>query len=142
VQFFLGMTRSLTSSCEKRNEYMKNWLTDLSNDLETELSNRQAAEDLLCACRILTNAMNHCFAKRKPLHSNELPYSAEIVEIVCKISLRLVETPFPDLGRNLFLEILKFDFSLIPQPSKTSQSIFPTIGRGIAVFGLQSLESM
>jgi hypothetical protein len=121
---------------------MKNWLTNLSSDLDRELSNRQAAEDLLHACRIVTNAMNRFFERRMSHYSNELPYSAEIVESVCKVCLRLVETPFPDLGRNLFLEILKFDFSLIPQPTNTSQSIFPTLGRGIAVFGLQSLESM
>jgi hypothetical protein len=142
VPFFLGMERNLTIPRRERMENMKNWLMDLSNDLDKDSSNRMATEDLVHACRIITSTVKQFFSKPLPLYSYDIPDSAGIVEVLCKTSLRLAETSFLDTAQTLFLEILAFDFSQMPQTSNSSSSVFPIFGRGIAVFGLQSSEPM
>jgi hypothetical protein len=142
VPFFLGTKRNLTISRGERMENMKNWLMDLSNDLDKDSSNRMAAEDLVHACRIVTSTVKQLFGKPLPLYSYDMPDPAGIVELLCKISLRLAETSFLDTAQTLFLDILAFDFSQMPQTSNSSSSVFPTFGRGIAVFGLESSEPM
>lgn len=111
---------------------MKNWLQDLSKDLDDLPSNEHARNDFFKACHIVINDIKHYYEQSQPGYRSQVPWSVEILELVCINAWQW--------GVSLFLELLDLDISKMSTPYLISPSILPSLGTAIAMFGLGSLE--
>lgn len=129
---------------ENRNQDMLVCINDINSELDSNPLDEGGLEDLVQVSRIVIGRMKEFFGEKPSIYSCDVPYSVQVLSSVCSGTLALgrsVGQPsLLETGRKLFLEILEFDFSKM-HPVKSSPSIFPVLGSGIAVLGLESLES-
>lgn len=111
---------------------MKNWLLNLSRDVEGGDAQHQARTDLFKACHVVIDDMKKFFKQSRPQYESEIPWSAEVLELVCTNASRW--------GISIYLEILDLDFSKMPTPYLDAPFIFPSIGKTLADSGFESLE--
>lgn len=111
---------------------MKNWLRDLSHEVDGVDAVEQVRTDLFKACHVVIDDMKQFFNRPRPQYEFDIPWSVEVLELVCINASRW--------GVSVYYEILDLDFSKVPVPYLDSPLIFPSLGKTLADFGFGSLE--
>jgi hypothetical protein len=111
---------------------MKNWLLDLSRDVDRVDARQQARTDLFKACHVVIDDMKQFLNQSRPQYGFDIPWSVEVLELVCIKAERW--------GVSVYHEILDLDFSKMPMPYLDSNFIIPSFGKTLADSGFGSLE--